>query len=114
MTPPALRYLQLIHQRIDRIRADVPHFTSLGEKMARPLLACGALFTPNLGTYWPHEFGGRAGGFMGLKPPTYVPQSENDVAFTTLPDVRRWKPNDDGKWLALIESKAQIFLIAPE
>src|SRR5438094_5009826 len=111
MIQPALRYLQLVKEHIERIRADVPHLAALGEKMARPLLAGGSLFTPDLGTYWPSEFGGRAGGLMGLKPASYIAQNSHDVAFTTLPAARTWKPKDDARWQALIQSRAQIFLI---
>ena len=55
-------YLDLIAARINTVRRDVPRLTSLGEKMAASLLEGGALCTPALGTYWPSEFGGRAGG----------------------------------------------------
>lgn len=105
---PAGRFLSLVSERIAAAQRDLPHLTSIGESMATSLLAGGSLFTPKLGTYWPSEFGGRAGGLMGLKPPDYVPQSENDVAFTTLPDARRWKPGDDAAWQGLVASKAKI------
>jgi hypothetical protein len=112
---PANQYLDLIRSSIDAIKRDVPTFTQLGEKMATSLLKGGGLFTPQIGTYWPSEFGGRAGGLMGLKPAGYVARSENDVAFTTLPDARRWKPADDERWRKLTESKAQIFVVgSPE
>src|SRR5205823_5102781 len=71
-------YLDLIATRIKNIRRDVCHLTSLGERMAASLLEGGALFTPALGTYWPSEFGGRAGGIVGLKPANYVAKSPND------------------------------------
>ena len=106
-----MNYLELTQGRLQQFRADVPKLIELGEKMARPLLAGGGLFTPSIGTYWPSEFGGRAGGLMGLKPSHYVAQNENDVAFTTLPDKRRWKASEDANWRKLIESKAQIFVI---
>jgi hypothetical protein len=112
--PPSQQFLSLIQQRIQQIRSDVPKLTALGERMAEPLLAGGALFTPDLGTYWPSEFGGRAGGYMGLKPSSYRAESKNDVAWTTLPDARRWKPQEDAKWKALLESPAQIFVNGPE
>src|SRR5436190_16616670 len=99
---PALRYLALIRHRIDRIRADVPRLIELGERMAAPLLAGGNLFTPQLGTYWPSEFGGRAGGLMGLRQADYVASSKNDVAFTTLPDTRHANLQDNARWRDLL------------
>jgi hypothetical protein len=48
---------------------------------------------------------------MGLKPSNYVAQSRDDVAFTTLPDHRCWKPRDDRRWQTLIGSAAQIVVI---
>src|SRR5439155_19030746 len=109
-----MRYLDLIGGRIEQIRRDVPRLTALGERMAEPLVAGGGLFTPDLGTYWPSEFGGRAGGLMGIKPANYLATSEHDVAFTTLPDPRTWKPQDDARWRRLIDSPAQIVIIGPE
>jgi hypothetical protein len=106
-----MQYLELIHQRIAGIRGELPRLIELGEGMAAPLLRGGNLFTPHIGTYWPSEFGGRAGGLMGLKPAaTYVARSENDVAFTTLPDPRRAKLSDDPRWRRLIDSPAKIFI----
>jgi hypothetical protein len=111
MSLPANPYLNLISNSLRSMRADVPRLTELGERMAEPLLRGGGLFTPQIGTFWPSEFGGRAGGLMGLKPSDYVAQSPHDVAFTTLPDSRRWKPKEDPRWQKLIESKAQIFIV---
>jgi hypothetical protein len=93
------------------IRANLPRLIGLGEQMAEPLLRGGNLFAPQIGTYWPNEFMGRAGGLMGLKPTSYLAQSENDVAFTTLPDPRRGKLRDDPRWRRLVESPAKIFVI---
>jgi hypothetical protein len=111
---PAMQYLNLIGQRIAAMREDLGRLADLGERMARPLLAGGGLFAPRIGTYWPSEFGGRAGGLMGLKPSDYLAQSSNDVAFTTLPDARRWKPADDAAFAKLLASPAQIFIIGRE
>src|SRR5213080_182380 len=111
---PAMKYLALIEQRIAAIREDLPRLAALGEKMARPLLEGGSIFTPRIGTFWPSEFGSRAGGLMGLRPHDYVAQSENDVAYTTLADPRRWKPREDEKFQKLLASKAQIFIIGRE
>ena len=106
-----MQYLELIQQRITGIRADLPLLVELGEAMAAPLLRGGSLFAPQIGTYWPSEFGGRAGGLMGLKPAaTHVAQSADDVAFTTLPDPRRANLRDDPRWRRLIESPAKIFI----
>ena len=57
----------------------IRHRGGVAGSLVRPLLAGGNLFTPDLGTYWPSEFGGRAGGLMGLKPSNYVATSANDV-----------------------------------
>ena len=105
-----MRYLDLIRARIDDVRRDVPRLIELGEAMAPPHLRGGSLFTPQIGTYWPTEFGYRAGGLMGLKPPTYLAQSADDVAFTTLPDPRRRHLREDERWRRLIDSPAQIFV----
>ena len=106
-----MNYLDLVKTRLDGVRRDLPRLMDLGEAMAAPLLRGGNLFTPQIGTYWPSEFGGRAGGLMGLRPAaTYVAQSENDVAFTTLPDPRRVKLSDDPRWQRLIDGPAKIFI----
>lgn len=110
-----MSYLERIPSRIARIRSDLPNLIELADRMAAALLAGGQLFTPQLGTYWPSEFGSRAGGLMGLKPPEYLAESKLDVAFTTLPDRARWKPKDDSRWQRLVESPAQIVIIgSPE
>lgn len=113
-TTPSQQYLERIGQRIAAIRADVPRFTHLGETMAASLVAGGRLFTPDVTTWWPSEFMNRAGGMMGLPPFTYVPQSENDLAFTALPDPRFWKPAEDQKFQALLKSSAEIVIIGAE
>jgi len=105
-----MKYLDLIRARIGGVRQDLPRLIELGEAMAAPLLRGGALFTPQIGTFWPMEFGYRAGGLMGLRPPAYVAQSADDVAFTTLPDPRRRNLRDDERWRRLIDSPAQIFI----
>ena len=104
-------YLELVETRLEGVRRDIPRLIALGEQMAEPLLRGGDLFAPQIGTYWPSEFGGRAGGLMGLKPATYVAHSENDVALTTLPDPRRVKLSGDPRWRRLIDSPARIFII---
>ena len=110
-----MRYLELIKTRFAGVRRDVPRLIELGEHMAEPLLRGGSLFAPQVGTFWPTEFGNRAGGLMGLKPSaTYLAQSEDDVAFTTLPDPRRSKLREDERWKRLIDSPAKIFVIGDE
>ncbi len=111
---PASRYLNLIRASIDSIRKDLPRLTQIGERMADHLLRGGNLFTPQIGTYWPSEFGGRAGGLMGLKPADCLATSEHDVAYTTLPDPRRSKLADDPRWKKLIDSPAQIVINGAE
>jgi hypothetical protein len=106
-----MTYLDLVRQRIVNIRADLPRLIELGEAMAAPLLRGGSLYTPQIGTYWPSEFGGRAGGLMGLKPANCVANSTDDVAFTTLPDPRRLRLGDDSRWRRLVESPAKIFIV---
>jgi hypothetical protein len=109
MTTPASQYLSQIESRLAAIRADVPRFTRLGEAMASSLVAGGALFTPDVGTYWPSEFGGRAGGLMGLKPSDYVATSPNDVAFTTLPAGGDLRGND--AFRRLLDGVAKVVII---
>src|SRR5687768_3501871 len=105
-------YLELVKRSIARIRRDLAQLTRLGEQMAQPLLSGGGnLFAPQIGTFWPTEFGHRAGGLMGLKPASYVARSQDDVAFTTLPDPRRNNLRDDQRWRQLVESPARIFVI---
>jgi hypothetical protein len=106
-----MSYLDLVKTRLEGVRRDVPRLIELGEQMAGPLLRGGNLFTPQIGTYWPSEFGGRAGGLMGLKPASYVAQRADDVAFTTLPDPRRANLRDEARWRRLTESPAKIFII---
>lgn len=111
ISSPAIQYLKLIQKRIKAARDDLSHLTRLGEKMAGHLLRGGNLFNPPVATWWPSEFGGRAGGLMGLKSPRYVPVSKDDVAYFTTPDPRFWKPREDPVLQSLLRSKAQLFLI---
>jgi len=108
-TSPALAYLTDIARRIEKIRADLPRLSALGEAMAAPLLRGGEIFTPRVAAYWPSEFGGRAGGLMGVRGGDYAPTSKNDVGYFAVP--RRW---DDRALQALdraTRSKAQLFVI---
>src|SRR5216117_77722 len=87
---PALRYLELITQRIRAIEEDVPTLARMGEKMAQPMLDGGELFTPDVAGYWPHEFGERAGGFMGIRSRPGLEKVAGNVAYFSLPDALRW------------------------
>ncbi|HTL29680.1 MAG TPA: hypothetical protein VL282_10675 [Tepidisphaeraceae bacterium] len=106
---PAAQYLDLVGKKIAGIEKQVPNFTSIGEKMASSLLAGGALFTPPVARFWPSEFGGRAGGLMGLRPSNYEPQSKKDVAYFALP--RRWDDRSKDELKRIAKSKAQLFAI---
>jgi hypothetical protein len=113
---PATEYLDVISQRIGGIRREVPKLTEMGEQMAGHLLAGGNIFVPAVSPYWASEFTGRAGGLMGIATGDYagpyVPTSDNDVAFTTLP--RKWSEKTRRAWSALAETPARIFVIGDE
>src|SRR6266700_3690334 len=87
---PATSYLNQIAQRIVAIRADVPRLIAMGEKMAALMLDGGELFTPDVAPYWPHEFGGRAGGFMGIRSGKELHRSPKNVAYFALPGAPDW------------------------
>lgn len=111
MKSPAQQYLALIRKSIAGIRRDLGDLAELGERMAGPLLRGGSLFAPPVAGWWPSEFGGRAGGFMGLRYPHYAALSGKDVALLALPDPRRWNPREDKTLNALVKSKARLFVI---
>ncbi len=113
-TAPALQYLALVRERFAAIRRDLPAIIDMAARMAQPLLAGGNLFTPSVSTFWPHEFGHRAGGLMAVQSYTYVPRSRKDVAYFVLPDRRSWDPAADATFQALLRSKAQLFAIGRE
>lgn len=108
---PAAAYLRLIRRSLRGIRRDVPKLTELGEAMARRVLAGGDLFPPAIAQFWPREFGGRAGGLMGIRAPDWKPQSNKDVAYFAVPDPRHWDPRKDERLRQLVESKAELFVI---
>jgi hypothetical protein len=85
---PALRYLNLVRDKIAGIRADVPCLTELGERMAAPLLA---------------------GGLMALK--RRVLTGRNDVAYFALPNPKRWDAKNDETLKQLMEGESQLFVI---
>ena len=111
---PAIQYLHLVRKRLAAIRKDIPAIIEMAERVAKPLLEGGNLFTPDLSPFWHNEFCSRAGGMMGLKAANYVAQSKKDVAYFTVPDPRRWNPQEDKKFQALVKGPAQLFLNGPK
>src|SRR5689334_13067940 len=106
---PALQYLDLVGSKITAIEKAVPTLTGVGGKMASSLLGGGSLYTPPVARFWPSEFGGRAGGLMGLRPSDYVAESKKDVAYFALP--RRWDDRSKEQLKKIAKSKAQLFAI---
>src|SRR5437764_1300016 len=84
----SVEYLSLVGKRIEQIHHDVPQLTAMGSKMAELLLAGGELYAPDVAKFWPSEFGGRAGGFMGIRNGAKVHESERNVAYFALPHPR--------------------------
>ncbi len=109
---PVMSYLQLVRKSLARVRHDVPALAALGEKMAQNLLAGGEIYSSPVCPFWPHEFGGRAGGLMGIRHGT--PEKKNDVAFFCVPDRRNWDHANDKFMTKLLKSKAQLFVIGRE
>ena len=108
---PAQRYLELLHGRIRAIRRDIPSLVEMGEMMAGPMLAGGRFWVPKVARFWPSEFGGRAGGFMGMtRMPGERPSRKSDVVYIALPDPRHWDATKDETLAGLLRSKAQIFV----
>ncbi|MEX0886291.1 MAG: hypothetical protein WD009_07620 [Phycisphaeraceae bacterium] len=115
---PALRYLAEIEQHIEQIRADVPALAQFGHDMAQPMLAGGDISAPRVAAWWPREFGGRAGGLMGLRrrrgrslPGSSTPPgSDNDVAYIATPDPRKWKAADDENLQRLLDDGLRVFV----
>lgn len=108
---PALQYLSLISGRLAAIRKDVPQLIKMGQRMADLLLAGGDLFTPDIARFWPSEFGGRAGGLMGIRTPDRLRRSKNNVAYFALPHPRHWDPKRDEKLKVLLASDANLFVV---
>ncbi len=109
---PAMQYLKLVKKSLARVRKDVPAISAMGEKMASHLLAGGELYDSPVCPFWPHEFGGRAGGLMGIR--HGKPKDKNDVAFFCVPDRRNWDAKNDKVLAKLMESKSQLFVIGRE
>lgn len=108
---PAGRYLNLVLGRIRAIRRDMPSLIEMGEKMAAPMLRGGRFFTPAVASFWPSEFGGRAGGFMGLtRQPGLNPSRMTDVAYVALPDPAWWDPARDKVLAGLLRSRGRLFV----
>jgi hypothetical protein len=108
---PALKYIRLVRGRMAAVRGDMPAIIRLAERMARPLLDGGNLFVPQVADYWPGEFSGRAGGFMGVKGWSYAARSQKDVALLALPDPRRPDARAEQELRKLIAGKAQLFVL---
>src|SRR5690606_10145487 len=70
--------------------------------------AGGNIYTPPIARFWPYEFGGRAGGLMGIPGKLELPKSAKDIAFIALPDVRNFKPAEHEDFQKLIKLPAQI------
>lgn len=108
---PAGRYLELAAGRLRAIRRDLPALSELGERMARPLLAGGRLFAPRVADFWPREFSGRAGGFMGItRSKVGRPTRKTDVVYVALPMPGKWDPRKDAALTSLLRSRAQVFV----
>ncbi|MCY2931373.1 MAG: hypothetical protein NTV86_18165 [Planctomycetota bacterium] len=108
---PALAYIGLIRKRITAIRKDTPALIEMGQRMAESLLEGGSCYAPVVAPFWQEEWTCRAGGLMGIKPPTYVAQSRKDVAYFALPGRADWDPRQDAALQTLVKSKAQLFAI---
>jgi len=114
MGSPAKTYLSFIARRIAAIRADVPRLTRMGEKMAGAMLDGGHLFNPPVAPYWPHEFGGRAGGFMGIRNEKDLHELAKNVAYFALPGAPDWNPHKDETLANLLNGKAKLFVVGRE
>ncbi len=104
-------YLHQARERLERLKISIDQMVDMGRKMARPLLAGGALFTPPTTSWFGKEYGGRAGGFMGLHDANDVPQSDRDVAFLALPDPRCTTTATRKLLEKLAASSAQLFVV---
>jgi hypothetical protein len=111
---PAQQYLDVIAKEIERIREDLPALIGMGERMAELMLEGGELFNPPVNPYWPSEFGGRAGGFMGIRSRPGLAASPKNVAYFALPDPRHWKPEKDKTLQELLDGKAKLFVVGKE
>ena len=110
---PALHYLSLIRGRLAALRRDVPKIAEFGERMAKPLIAGGDIYTSSVAPWWPSEFGGRAGGLMGIRGGWLgqQPKSRKDVAYFAAPDPRTWDAAKDEKLAKLMKTPANLFVI---
>ncbi|MCY2927405.1 MAG: hypothetical protein NT031_18600, partial [Planctomycetota bacterium] len=99
--------------RLSALRRDVPDLVEFAERMARPLLAGGDIFTPPVGAWWPSEFGYRAGGLMGIRNerPVFGARSKQDVFYFAAPDPRSWDAAKDEQLQALVKTRANLFVI---
>jgi hypothetical protein len=109
----AAQYLAQIGTRMEAIKAAVPEFARLGEKMAKGLLAGGDFSVPGVARYYPSEVSHRAGGMMGIRGGK-TPENRNDVALFALPDARFWDAEKDEKLKELLDSPGQLFVVGRE
>jgi len=106
---PALGYLKLISTRFAAIRKDLPKLIVMGEKMAEAILEGGEnCLRLRWAPFWPNEFGGRAGGFMGVRTGDEWNRSAKNVAYFALPDARKWDAKKDEKLKRLLDGKAKL------
>ena len=108
---PAAVYLKQIARRIAAIRAEIPRFSDLGQRMAKPLLAGGEIFAATIAPYLPSEICGRAGGLMGIRGSQSGTPGNKDIAYFALPDPRFWKPDEDDALKKLLATPAQLFAV---
>ncbi len=104
-------YLQQALVRLEGLKKSLGELVDMSRKMAEPLLAGGALFTPPTTSWFGSEYGYRAGGLMGLHDANYVPQSDKDVAFLALPDPRRTTTSAGELLEKLAASPARLFVV---
>ena len=104
-------YLRQARDRLAKLEKSISKLAAMGQKMAEPLLAGGALFTPPTTSWFGSEYGGRAGGFMGLHSADYVPKNDGDVAFFALPDPRRSSASTQELLGKLAASPARLFVV---
>src|SRR5439155_13320694 len=69
------------------------------------------LYAPDVAKFWPSEFSGRAGGFMGIRSGPRVHESDRNVAYFALPYPRNWDASKDQALRQLINGKSQLFVI---
>jgi len=109
-TSPAARYLSLVSGRISAARRDMPRLIEMGEKMAAPICAGGRFLVPRIASFWPSEFCGRAGGFMGISRGHGLRMMRRDVAYIALPVPSRRDEAKEHALRALLAGRPQVFV----